>query len=93
MIQRLPLQPTSYEIWQQKYQLKDQQQQPVDTTVDSMFYRVASALAANEPDPAYWTERFVWALQNGATPAGRILSNAGASAYKPAVSLINCTVS
>ena len=93
MIQRLPLQPTSYEIWQQKYQLKDQQQQPVDATVDDMFYRVASALAANEPDPAYWTERFVWALQNGATPAGRILSNAGASAYKPAVSLINCTVS
>lgn len=33
------------------------------------------------------------ALENGAIPAGRILSNAGAEAYKPAVSLINCTVS
>ena len=37
--------------------------------------------------------KFRWALENGAIPAGRILSNAGADAYKPAVSLINCTVS
>lgn len=93
MTQRLPLQQTSHEIWQQKYQLKDQQQQPVDMSLDDMFYRVASALATNETDQPYWTQRFLWALQNGATPAGRIMSNAGASAYKPAVSLINCTVS
>ncbi|MBT7965051.1 MAG: adenosylcobalamin-dependent ribonucleoside-diphosphate reductase, partial [Porticoccaceae bacterium] len=38
-------------------------------------------------------ERFVWALQHGAIPAGRIISNAGARAYKPATSTINCTVS
>jgi ribonucleoside-diphosphate reductase alpha chain len=41
----------------------------------------------------YWYERFVWALDNGALPAGRIISNAGAQAYKPATSTINCTVS
>jgi ribonucleoside-diphosphate reductase alpha chain len=36
---------------------------------------------------------FIWALQNGAIPAGRITSNAGAEAHKPATSTINCTVS
>jgi ribonucleoside-diphosphate reductase alpha chain len=32
-------------------------------------------------------------MENGAIPAGRILSNAGAKDYKPATSTINCTVS
>jgi ribonucleoside-diphosphate reductase alpha chain len=35
----------------------------------------------------------VWALRNGAIPAGRIISNAGAQEHKPATSTINCTVS
>ena len=90
---RLPLQPTSHEIWQQKYQLKDQLQRPIDQDLDAMFVRTATALANQESDPSTWFPRFLWALRNGATPAGRILSNAGAEAYKPAVSLINCTVS
>ena len=42
---------------------------------------------------AYWNERFLWALRRGAIPAGRITSNAGALAHKPATSTINCTVS
>ena len=58
-----------------------------------MFVRTATALANQESDPSTWFPRFLWALRNGATPTGRILSNAGAEAYKPAVSLINCTVS
>ncbi|HEV8078148.1 MAG TPA: adenosylcobalamin-dependent ribonucleoside-diphosphate reductase, partial [Marinobacter sp.] len=36
---------------------------------------------------------FAWALKHGAIPAGRIISNAGAQAHKPATSTINCTVS
>ncbi|HXH01040.1 MAG TPA: adenosylcobalamin-dependent ribonucleoside-diphosphate reductase, partial [Xanthomonadaceae bacterium] len=40
-----------------------------------------------------WGERFLWALRRGAIPAGRITSNAGALAHKPATSTINCTVS
>jgi ribonucleoside-diphosphate reductase alpha chain len=32
-------------------------------------------------------------LENGAIPAGRITSNAGALEHKPATSTINCTVS
>ena len=92
-MQRIPLQPTSQEIWEQKYQLKDQSGLPVDKSLDDMFLRVATALSANESKSEYWKYRFLWALSNGATPAGRILSNAGAESYKPSVSLINCTVS
>ena len=50
-----------------------------------------------EVEPAgireHWYERFLWALRNGAIPAGRIMSNAGALDHKPATSTINCTVS
>lgn len=89
----MELQQTSQEIWEQKYQLKDQLGQPVDFTIFDTYQRVAKALASCEKDSEYWGEQFAWALENGATPAGRIMSNAGAEKYKPATSLINCTVS
>lgn len=89
----LELQPTSYEIWEKKYQLKDEHGNPVDKTVEDTYTRVGKALAATEQDKEYWEKKFAWALANGATPAGRIMSNAGAEKYKPATSLINCTVS
>ncbi|MGM0833681.1 adenosylcobalamin-dependent ribonucleoside-diphosphate reductase [Halomonas qaidamensis] len=90
----VPLQVPSKDIWDAKYRLKDRHSQPVDQDVDATFERVARALAAVEGDKANeWLPKFRWALENGAIPAGRILSNAGAEAYKPAVSLINCTVS
>lgn len=89
----IPLQPTSYEIWEKKYQLKDEHGNPVDQTVDDNYRRVAKALASVEKNPEEWEEKFYTALVNGATPAGRIMSNAGAGDYKPATSLINCTVS
>ena len=40
-----------------------------------------------------WYEKFLWALRHGVITAGRITSNAGAQAHKPATSTINCTVS
>ncbi len=89
----LKLQQTSHEIWEKKYQLKNEHGNPVDLTVEDTYKRVGKALAATEIDSEYWEERFAWALANGATPAGRIMSNAGAGKYKPATSLINCTVS
>jgi|SRR5690554_1849780 len=90
----MELQPTSLEIWQKKYQLKDEHGDPVDKSVEDTYERVAKALAnVEESNQDYWYERFYWALENGATPAGRIMSNAGAEKYKPATSLINCTVS
>jgi ribonucleoside-diphosphate reductase alpha chain len=92
----VPLQAASQDIWKQKYQLKDRTGQPVDRDIDDCYRRIADALAEPESDVEqrrHWRERFLWALQNGAIPAGRIVSNAGAQAHKPATSTINCTVS
>jgi ribonucleoside-diphosphate reductase alpha chain len=68
----------------------------VDADLDATYMRVAQALAEIEATPELqekWEERFIWALRNGAIPAGRITSNAGAKEHKPATSTINCTVS
>lgn len=89
----IPLQETSFDIWKEKYRLVDDHKNPVDETVEDSYRRVAKALAKLEDNPEYWEERFMYAQKNGATPAGRILSNAGAENYKPATSLINCTAS
>ncbi len=92
----IPMQPASQDIWEKKYRLTSKQGEPVDVTIDDTYRRVAKALAEAEPSAdlrSYWYERFVWALRRGAIPAGRITSNAGARAHKPATSTINCTVS
>ena len=91
----IPMQPASLDIWDKKYRLVTRGGEPVDADIDGTYARVARALAEVEaPDKRdYWYERFVWALQRGAIPAGRIMSNAGAQAHKPATSTINCTVS
>ncbi|MEM7613054.1 MAG: adenosylcobalamin-dependent ribonucleoside-diphosphate reductase [Pseudomonadota bacterium] len=89
----IPLQETSEDIWQTKYRLTSKSGETIDRTVDETFQRVAKALANVENDPQSWYPRFLWALRSGAIPAGRITSNAGAQAHKPATSTINCTVS
>jgi len=92
----IEFQPTSIDIWESKYQLRTSDGSPVDDSIEATYGRVAKALSEVETTPEKRHEQyhaFVWALQNGAIPAGRIISNAGASAYKRAVSLINCTVS
>ena len=89
----MQLQPTSIEIWEKKYQLKDQNGIPVDKTIEDTYKRVAKEISSVEKDSDFWEKEFFWALNNGATPAGRILSNVGAGKYKPATSTINCTVS
>jgi ribonucleoside-diphosphate reductase alpha chain len=91
----VPFQPAALDIWTSKYQLKTKDGVPVDNSMDHSFMRVARAIAETEkPDiREYWNERFLWALRHGAIPAGRIMSNAGALAHKPATSTINCTVS
>ena len=88
-------QPASVDIWDKKYRLKDFSGNPIDHDIDATFKRVASALAEVETSDKQdeWNEKFLWALRSGAIPAGRIMSNAGASEYKPATSTINCTVS
>jgi ribonucleoside-diphosphate reductase alpha chain len=90
-----PMQDASFDIWQTKYQLKTKTGAAVDHDINSTFDRSAKALSSVEEEgkrEQYYKE-FKWALENGAIPAGRILSNAGASEHKPATSTINCTVS
>lgn len=91
----IALQPASADIWDAKYRLKSKDGHPVDETIGATYERVARALADIElPEQReYWYEQFLWALHRGAIPAGRIISNAGALAWKPATSTINCTVS
>ncbi len=95
-LKQMELQSTSADIWDKKYRLKDKSGGAVDESTQDTFERVATALSGVEKTDAlreHWYERFVWALDHGALPAGRIISNAGAQAYKPATSTINCTVS
>ena len=92
----IPFQPASLDIWDQKYRLKTMDGTPLDADMDGTYERIARALSEVEKTAAKrrkWHQKFVWALQNGAIPAGRIVSNAGAREHKPATSTINCTVS
>ncbi|NOZ11393.1 MAG: adenosylcobalamin-dependent ribonucleoside-diphosphate reductase [Gammaproteobacteria bacterium] len=95
-VAQIPLQPASEDIWDKKYRLKTKEGDILDTTVHQTYERVARALADVEQTPEKqeeWYDQFLWALEQGAIPAGRILSNAGALEHKPATSTINCTVS
>ncbi|HIG78855.1 MAG TPA: adenosylcobalamin-dependent ribonucleoside-diphosphate reductase [Cycloclasticus sp.] len=93
---KIEFQSASLDIWDKKYCLKRQDGTAVDANIEETYNRVAIAIAdVEETDDKkeYWQDQFIWALEHGAIPAGRIISNAGASAYKPATSTINCTVS
>ena len=95
-ISGIPLQSASLDIWDGKYRLKTRDGTVVDRGIDETYRRIARAIADVESTDelrALWHERFLWALRQGAIPAGRIVSNAGALKHKPATSTINCTVS
>ncbi|GAB3466893.1 LAGLIDADG family homing endonuclease [Azotobacter salinestris] len=91
----IPLQAASEDIWAQKYRLVGPDGTPVDADIDATWQRVARALADIEREDLreHWYWQFLWALRNGAIPAGRIVANAGAQTWRPATSTINCTVS
>ncbi len=94
-VDQIAFQEASLDIWDRKYRLTAKDGTPIDQTMDETWQRVARALSDVEDAPLreQWFERFLWALRKGAIPAGRIMSNAGALAHKPATSTINCTVS
>ena len=94
-VDQIPYQEASLDIWEKKYRLTAKDGSAVDHTMDDTYRRVARALAEVEaPEQReHWFDLFLWAQQKGAIPAGRITSNAGALAHKPATSTINCTVS
>jgi len=92
----IDFQDASLDIWESKYRLTTREGDAVDQTIDDTYERVAKALSdveEGEEKQKLWREQFIWALRHGAIPAGRITSNAGALAHKPATSTINCTVS
>ncbi len=91
----IEFQPASVDIWDAKYRLTAKDGTKLDETIDATYARVAKALAEVEMEPQreHYYNEFLWALRSGAVPAGRIMSNAGAQAHKPATSTINCTVS
>lgn len=94
--EHVPLQAASLDIWDKKYRLKSRDGEVIDVDIDGSYQRIARALSDVEARPelqAEWYEKFLWALRHGVIPAGRIVSNAGAMAHKPATSTINCTVS
>src|SRR5579872_2175191 len=94
-VDSIPFQEASLDIWDKKYRLTSKDGQAIDGSMDDTYKRVARALADVEREELRETcyERFLWALRNGAIPAGRVTSNAGALEHKPATSTINCTVS
>ncbi len=95
-VEDIPFQAASVDIWEKKYRLVRKDGVVIDETIDDTYRRVARALSEveeSEEKRERWGEQFLWALRHGAIPAGRIISNAGALAYKPATSTINCTVS
>lgn len=95
VVTTIPMQEASLDIWNSKYQLKTKTGEPVDKDINATYERVAKALSEVEDKSvrSKHIKDFIWALQHGAIPAGRITSNAGAEAHKPATSTINCTVS
>ncbi|HBO78848.1 MAG TPA: ribonucleoside-diphosphate reductase, adenosylcobalamin-dependent, partial [Cupriavidus sp.] len=66
-------QDISIEVLQEKYAKGEEQ------TIDDVRRRVARALAEVEPADKReaWASRFLWALEGGFVPAGRINSAAG----------------
>lgn len=95
-VQDIAFQDASLDIWDKKYCLKTKDGEAVDQSIHDTYKRVAQALADVEKGAnkkKVWFKKFLWALDQGAIPAGRITSNAGALEHKPATSTINCTVS
>ena len=94
-VRSIPFQEASLDIWDKKYRLTDKNGAPIDASMDDTYKRVARALSdvESEASRGEWYESFLWALRQGAIPAGRVTSNAGSLEHKPATSTINCTVS
>jgi ribonucleoside-diphosphate reductase alpha chain len=92
----LDLQKASRDVWTNKYALKSGNGTFIDNNVQDTYKRVAKTLSYIEETTALrkrWYMKFLWALNYGAIPAGRILANAGSGCHKHATSAINCTVS
>ncbi len=78
----------SHFIWETRY--RDRDARPAENSIADTWARVAHAVAAVEPDPALWQDRFLGILRDYRfLPGGRILAGAGTSRQ---VTLCNCFV-
>ena len=74
-------------IWETRY--RDLEAQPPENSIADSWRRVAQAVAAIEPDPALWQERFLSILRDFRfLPGGRILAGAGTTPPRHAVQLL-----
>ncbi len=79
------------EIWDKKYRYKNEDDTPIDQTIEDTWRRVAYAVAMPEKDHRYWEDKFFSILNDYKfIPAGRILANAGTTRKK--VTMFNCYV-
>ena len=79
------------EIWDKKYRYKNEDDSPIDQTIEDTWRRVAYAVAMPEKDHRYWEDKFFSILKDYKfIPAGRILANAGTTRKK--VTMFNCYV-
>ncbi|MEM6888633.1 MAG: adenosylcobalamin-dependent ribonucleoside-diphosphate reductase [Pseudomonadota bacterium] len=82
--------PIAEQIWDMKYRFKKSDGNPIDSTVEDTWRRIARDLARVEVEPAKWEERFFEALADFKyLPAGRITAGAGTART---VTLFNCFV-
>ncbi|MDB3921235.1 adenosylcobalamin-dependent ribonucleoside-diphosphate reductase [Paracoccaceae bacterium] len=82
--------PIAKQIWDMKYRLKTEDDEPIDACVEESWRRVAKDLARVEAEPGIWEEKFYAALEDFKfLPAGRIAAGAGTQRK---VTLFNCFV-
>jgi len=76
-------------IWEDRYALKDQDGNLIESSILDTFRRVAKAQASKENNPVTWTENFYHLMAGGYfCPAGRILAHSGTHYSQ----LLNCFV-
>jgi len=81
----------SESIWDKKYRYKNEDETPIDKTVEDTWRRVAYAVAMPEHDHRYWEDKFYSILEDYKfLPAGRIIANTGTNRKK--VTMFNCYV-
>jgi ribonucleoside-diphosphate reductase alpha chain len=67
-------------VWRVKYQARSAAGEPLETTMDATFERVARAISAAEDQPERWRELFAAAMRaRRLMPGGRVLAGAGAA--------------
>jgi ribonucleoside-diphosphate reductase alpha chain len=91
---QVDFQPVSVEQIKKKYFLRDKENEPMESSMSEVNWRVANAIAGVDIAMNSYRDGLVdeyrETLELGAIAGGRIMSNAGAIDVRGAVALINC---